>query len=137
MKNAEKFTLENYVLASPGVRCVGQVIDLFVSFSIFTLVLWVGLEIGIEKELVRATAVTATVSYYLFSDCLPNGQSVGKKLLGIAVISARTGKKCNIFQSLFRNVITPFFGFIDSIFILGKKRQRLGDKLVRTVVVVH
>ncbi len=66
MKNAEKFTLENYVLASPGVRCVGQMIDLFVSFSIFTLVLWVGLEIGIEKELVRATAVTATVSYYLF-----------------------------------------------------------------------
>ncbi|MCR9344916.1 RDD family protein [Vibrio alginolyticus] len=112
-------------------------IDLFVSFSIFTLVLWGGLEIGIEKELVRAIAVTATVSYYLFSDCLPNGQSVGKKLLGIAVISARTGKKCNIFQSLFRNVITPFLGFIDSIFILGKKRQRLGDKLVRTVVVVH
>ena len=66
MKNAEKFTLENYVLASPGVRCVGQLIDLFVSFSIFTLVLWGGLEIGIEKELVRATAVTATVSYYLF-----------------------------------------------------------------------
>lgn len=66
MKNAEKFTLENYVLASPGVRCVGQMIDLFVSFSIFTLVLWVGLEIGIEKELVRATAVTATVSITFF-----------------------------------------------------------------------
>ncbi|HHF3023649.1 RDD family protein [Vibrio diabolicus] len=60
-----------------------------------------------------------------------------KNFLGIAVISARTGKRCNIFQSLFRNIITPFFGFIDSIFILGKKRQRLGDKLVRTVVVVH
>ncbi|MGI2943778.1 RDD family protein [Vibrio diabolicus] len=112
-------------------------IDFFVSFSIFTLVLWGGLEIGIEKELVRATAVTAAVSYYLFSDSFPNGQSVDKKLLGTAVISARTGKRCNIFQSLFRNIITPFFGFIDSIFILGKKRQRLGDKLVRTVVVVH
>ncbi|MGU3842105.1 RDD family protein, partial [Vibrio diabolicus] len=37
----------------------------------------------------------------------------------------------------FRNIITPFFGFIDSFFIIGKKRQRLGDKLVRTVVVVH
>ncbi|HHF2997392.1 TPA: hypothetical protein ACPJ01_003788 [Vibrio diabolicus] len=66
MKNVENFTLENYVLASPGIRCVGQMIDFFVSFSIFTLVLWGGLEIGIEKELFRATAVTAAVSYYLF-----------------------------------------------------------------------
>ncbi|MGU3843338.1 hypothetical protein ACVZHT_17185, partial [Vibrio diabolicus] len=62
MKNVENFTLENYVLASPGIRCFGPMIDFFVSFSIFTLVLWGGLEIGIEKEPVRATAVTAAVS---------------------------------------------------------------------------
>ncbi|HHF3023650.1 hypothetical protein ACXHQ0_24025 [Vibrio antiquarius] len=91
MKNVENFTLENYVLASPGIRCVGQMIDLFVSFSIFTLVLWGGLEIGIEKELVRAMGVTATVSYYLFSDCLPNGQSVGKKLFGHCSYKCKNG----------------------------------------------
>ena len=27
MKNVENFTLENYVLASPGIRCVGQMVD--------------------------------------------------------------------------------------------------------------
>ncbi|WP_308302081.1 RDD family protein [Vibrio parahaemolyticus] len=60
----------------------------------------------------------------------------GKKFLGIKVISSRTGKNCNILQSLFRNILTSFLGPIDSIFILGKKRKRLGDWLVRTMVVV-
>ncbi|MFH4432797.1 hypothetical protein WMQ69_01530 [Vibrio diabolicus] len=66
-------------------------IDFFVSFSIFTLVLWGGLEIGIEKELVRATAVTAAVSYYLFSDSFPNGQSVGKKTFGHCSYKCKNG----------------------------------------------
>ncbi len=136
MKNLESFNLNDHVLASPGIRCIGQMIDSFISFSIFVFVLWVGLESGVEKELVRVTAVSMAVFYYLLSDSFPNGQSVGKKFLGIKVIGSKTGKSCNIVQSLFRNIHTPFLGFIDSIFILGKKRQRIGDRLVRTVVVV-
>ncbi|MFW9674476.1 hypothetical protein [Vibrio parahaemolyticus] len=78
MKNVESFNLKDHVLASPGIRCIGQMIDGFISLSIFVFVLSVGLESGIEKELVRVTAVSMAVVYYLFSDSFPNGQSVGK-----------------------------------------------------------
>lgn len=136
MKNVESCNLKDHILASPGIRCIGQMMDGFISFSLFVFVLWVGLESGIEKELVRVTAVSMAIFYYLFSDSFPNGQSMDKRILGIKVISLKTGKRCNIVQSLFRNILTPFLGLIDSILILGKKRQRLGDRLVRTVVVV-
>ena len=59
MKNVENFTLENYVLASPGIRCVGQMVDFFVSFSIFTLILWGGLEIGTDTLNLEAIGLKA------------------------------------------------------------------------------
>lgn len=137
MEDVKSSIEEAHTLASPGLRYLGQLLDFFVSIGLFMFILWAGKSLGIEQEVASLISLSIAVSYFLFSDGLPNGQSIGKKALGISVISSKTGKSCTIIQSFFRNMLTPIIGSIDAVFILGKKRQRLGDKLARTIVVVN
>ncbi len=62
------------------------------------------------------------------------GQSLGKKLMKIAVVDERTGAHCDYVRSVLRNVIrVP--GILDAIFIFSDRRQRLGDKVAGTIVI--
>ncbi|WP_416236708.1 RDD family protein [Vibrio owensii] len=112
-------------------------IDGAISAAIFIFFLWLGTLIGLSQDSSGLIAFSAAAFYFLLSDGFAQGQSLGKKLLGISVIDSVTGKSCSYPQSFFRNVLTPIIGMIDAIFILGKRRQRLGDKLAKTVVVVN
>ncbi|MCR9418229.1 RDD family protein [Vibrio alginolyticus] len=125
--------IESHRLASPGLRYLGQIIDGAISAAIFIFFLWLGTLIGLSQDSSGLIAFSAAAFYFLLSDGFAKGQSLGKKLLGISV----TGKSCSFPQSFFRNVLTPIIGMIDAIFILGKRRQRLGDKLAKTIVVVN
>ncbi|MCA3928806.1 RDD family protein [Vibrio vulnificus] len=127
----------DHLLASPGRRCVGDWLDLVITGFIFVLSLWLltQMDVDVDVEAARIGSVSLSVAYFLFCDCLPNGQSMGKRLVGLSVKSARTGQDCNVIQSIFRNALGALLGPIDSLFILGKKRQRLGDKLVNTIVI--
>ena len=70
-----------------------------------------------------------------------NGQSIGKKLVGIKVI--RTGGAPVTLGRLFwlRNVangvisIIPLYGFLDLLFIFGESRRCLHDRIADTIVV--
>ncbi|EGU37322.1 RDD domain containing protein [Vibrio sp. N418] len=135
MVSDNNFHNNEQVLASPGIRYIGQSIDFVISAAIFMFLLWITPKVGFEQETASLISIFTAVLYFLFSDGLPNGQSLGKKLLGISVISTQSGNHCSFTQSFFRNLLTPVIGTIDAIFILGKKRQRLGDKLAKTVVV--
>ncbi|WP_087025088.1 RDD family protein [Thaumasiovibrio subtropicus] len=137
MKAERDSSIEPRRLASPGLRYLGQVIDSVISFSIFMFMLWLGDVLGVSQNTSSLSAFSAAALYFLFSDGLANGQSLGKKLLGISVIDSVTGKSCSFPQSLARNFLTPLIGIIDAMFILGQKRQRLGDMLAKTVVVVN
>ena len=79
-------------------------------------------------------AFALAIAYFLFSDSLPNGQSLGKRLLGIVVVDERSYLNCNPWQSFLRNITTPFLSVIDWIFIFFGSRKRLGDMLANTVV---
>ncbi|AUJ35182.1 TPA: RDD family protein [Vibrio vulnificus] len=125
----------DHLLASPGRRCVGDWLDLVITGFIFVLSLWLSTQMDVDVEAARIGSVSLSVAYFLFCDCLPNGQSVGKRLVGLSVKSARTGQDCNVIQSISRNALGALLGPIDSLFILGKKRQRLGDKLANTMVI--
>jgi uncharacterized RDD family membrane protein YckC len=83
-----------------------------------------------------AAAIFYAFTYVLFSDGLAGGQSLGKRWVGIRVISAETGAPCTYRQSFVRNLLLSFLGPIDWIFIFGERRQRLGDKAAGTIVVV-
>jgi len=83
-----------------------------------------------------AAAILFAMMYGLFSDGLPGGQSLGKRWVGIRVVSIYTGSPCSFWQSFVRNILQSLLGPIDWIFIFGERRQRLGDKAAGTIVIV-
>ena len=74
--------------------------------------------------------------YTLLADGLEGGQSYGKRMVGIRVVSMRTGAPCSFGESFIRNLLLMVLGPIDWIFIFGERRQRLGDKAAGTIVIV-
>ena len=74
--------------------------------------------------------------YTLLADGLEGGQSFGKRMVGIRVVSMHSGKPCSFGQSFVRNLLLMILGPIDWIFIFGDRRQRLGDKAAGTIVVM-
>lgn len=67
-------------------------------------------------------------------DGFKNGQGLGKKLMSLQVLRLKDGKPCTFKDSFIRR-LTSVFQPLDSLWTLGKKRQRMGDKFAETVVV--
>lgn len=122
-------------LAGLGRRWGGQIIDSFITFFLFFAVAKTAELVGLPRDLVGLLAVVVGGGYYLFSDAMPNGQSVGKKILGMSVIDERSYLNCNLYQSFIRNITTPFLNFFDWIFIFFGSRKRLGDMLASAIVI--
>jgi uncharacterized RDD family membrane protein YckC len=122
-------------LAGLGRRWGGQMIDSLITFFLFLFAGRMGDFIGLPPTVVGILALGAGAGYYLFSDAMPNGQSVGKKLLGMSVIDERSYLNCNLYQSFVRNITTPFLSIFDWIFIFFGSRKRLGDMLASTIVI--
>ena len=118
-------------LASLGSRLGAQLIDSLIA----ALLLVIFMSIANIEMLSLAAGIAAFLGYKLLSDALPNGQSIGKMALNIAVVDKKTNKPCTISKSLFRNITLVFLGFIDWLFIFGRNRQRLGDMIAGTVVI--
>jgi hypothetical protein len=118
-----------FVRAGLSDRVVGQIIDGSIAFSpVFLLYAF---------DAPPATFVVGLVllfGYHLFADGLPGGQSLGKRLLGIAVVDDRTAKPCSYGQSALRNA-AQILGWLDWIWILGEERKRAGDHFAKTRVV--
>ncbi|WP_180022015.1 RDD family protein [Acinetobacter sp. YH16044] len=73
-----------------------------------------------------------------------SGQSIGKKITKIKIVDAETSQPVNLMRGFtLRSVLFIFLNFlsmplsviIDSVFIFGKKRQTLHDKLAKTKVI--
>ena len=122
-------------LASPKRRYLGQFIDILITWAVFIACLYVANKFAIQQDYAGIISVSMAGIYFVFSDALPNGQTVGKKLLNISVIDKQSGKYCSLWQSFLRNILTPVLGAIDAIFILSRKRQRIGDMMADTIVV--
>lgn len=120
-------------LAHPGKRFQGQFIDGLVAY-LLGIVLFYLLDKLIGREPAFYAGVVAGTVYFLLSDALPNGQSVGKKLLGLRVVNSKSMKPCSILQSFLRNVTFPL-GIFDWAFIFFGSHRRLGDFLASTIVV--
>lgn len=115
-------------------RVVGQFVDAVVATGPAFVIS--SLPLAYSALLILSVAWVAwAVFHLLLADGLKNGQSLGKRLAQTRVIHAATGKPCTYWQSLVRNLVLWFLGPIDWIFILGGRRQRLGDMVVGTIVV--
>lgn len=79
------------------------------------------------------------LTYHLFFELIMNGQSIGKKVIGIKVIGEDGGRPA-LHQYLIRWLTRPFdflfFGLIGLLtVVLSKKNQRLGDMAAGTLVI--
>lgn len=76
------------------------------------------------------------------------GTNAGKRLLGLRVVKADTGRTCGFGDMLVRNVVVGWFGLsilgaltfsighvVDALMVFGDRRQRLTDKVAGTLVV--
>jgi len=123
-------------LASTGKRYLAQIVDQFIAIGLGLFVAYIFDLVGI-KEIGIAMFWLIYIAYILFNDGLPNGQSLGKKLLSIKVINKTNATPCKLSESFIRNITTviPFLAMIDAVMIFGKKKQRMGDEMANTLVV--
>ncbi|GAB3546062.1 RDD family protein [Spirosoma fluminis] len=81
------------------------------------------------------------IGYLLTKDALPflNGQSIGKKLMGIKVVKEDTGQLLtnDYGTAITRQVslLIPLFNIVDALMVFSDDRKRFGDKWAKTVVV--
>lgn len=123
------------LLAPRAARFMGQLVDgVIAAVPLFGAVVLA----AVHQEVGTTAAIGAllfAIAYYLFADALVNGQSWGKRMLGMAVVDATTGRPCRLWQSFVRNALLAVLGPIDWLFIFGGRHQRLGDMAANTVVV--
>lgn len=118
-------------LASPGVRLGAPLIDTV----LIVLIVFLSALVGMAAPSLGLLGVVVALAYLLLADGLPQGQSVGKRVLDIAVIDRRTLRPCTYGQSFLRNFLLALLGIFDWIFIFGRTHQRLGDRAANTIVV--
>lgn len=145
MSMDRKYLLKSSIKVARVSRLIAKAIDLFIVLILSIFVYPLG--------------IILSVAYIAISDSLQNGQSVGKKFMGFAVVSLEDGKPCTVKQSAIRNLpiiiplgiaIVPIWGWIFSfligvplilleVYLLYKldSGHRLGDVMADTSVMAN
>jgi uncharacterized RDD family membrane protein YckC len=109
--------------------------------------------IAAAVEVVPKAGFFAGLAYLLLGDGLFDGRSLGKKLIGLRVVSAKSHNTCTFRDSILRNstfgigfifykilwfgwifvIIVSIFEFI--ILLGSKEGMRVGDEIAGTIVV--
>lgn len=126
------------ILASIGRRLLARIIDSAIAVLIFFIVKFSADALSAFVPAFTAkvgflSAFFAGFAYLLFADALPNGQSLGKRLLSIATVDSKTRKGCSLSQSFTRNA--GVLVIIDWVWIFLESRTRLGDMFAKTIVI--
>jgi uncharacterized RDD family membrane protein YckC len=130
---------EEFKRAGLLLRTVAKILD----FIIIAAVL----------EVVPTAGFFAGLAYLLIGDGLFDGRSLGKKLIGLRVVSADTNTPCTFRESILRNstlgigflfykvlwlgwILIILISIIEFIILLGSKDgKRFGDEIAKTVVI--
>jgi uncharacterized RDD family membrane protein YckC len=109
--------------------------------------------IAAATEVVPKAGFYAGLAYLLISDGLFEGRSLGKKIIGLQVVSSDINTPCTYRDSILRNFIFGigfffykilWFGWIfiviisvfEFIILLGSRDgMRLGDEIAKTIVI--
>ena len=135
----------DYDLASLGDRIIGRLLDgLVLAGYVIAIFLLIGFgninEFFSNNSWVIIFFILPIVFYDLLCELLLNGQSVGKKVMGIKVISLN-GAQPSLSQYLlrwtFRLVDFSLSGSLVAVIMVAasEKKQRLGDLVAGTVLV--
>lgn len=113
---------------------LGVLIGVSVYESVFESVfdLWGGRET--YNKTITYLSSTLWVFGIFFMDGVKKGGGFGKRLLSLQIVRLKDGKPAN-FKDAFIRRFLGIFQPIDWLFAFGKERQRMADKLAKTVVV--
>lgn len=146
----------HYHLAGPARRSLAYLIDLLVRAAIVFVLFVVGLFAGIANSdslshaslgLLLLVGFALDWGYYVFSEMIWSGRSVGKRALGLRVVT-EGGHPLHFVDSVLRNLLRAV-DFLPSIYFFGcyavgfavmageRRFRRLGDLLAGTMVVVE
>ena len=132
---------EEFKRAGLLLRTVAKLLDLII--------------IAAAVEILPKAGFFAGLAYILIGDGLFDGRSLGKRVIGLKVVSAESYKTCTFRDSILRNSILGigfifykmlWFGWIffiiiavfEYLILLGSKDgMRLGDEIAKTIVVDH
>lgn len=143
IQTAQNIDVE-YELAGLGHRIVACMVDMLLFIAYFLVAFYVLRFAGIDERISETAFIVIVILpvflYYLLTETLMNGQSIGKKLMHIKVISLDGGQ-----PSLRQYLLRWIFRLIDVTFSQGviaviavaisHKGQRLGDMVANTTVV--
>lgn len=124
------------VLAPIGKRFSAQFIDELIAVGGgYSLLIGMNELVASDGNTPFLAMIIFALLYTLFADGMFEGQSIGKKLMNLYVVSNEMEKPCTYLQSFVRNS-TYLLGIFDLVFLLGKERRRLGDRLASTKVLM-
>ncbi|NWF75372.1 MAG: RDD family protein [Nitrospirae bacterium] len=121
------------------VRSVAKILDFII--------------IAAAIEILPKAGFLAGLTYLLVGDGLFGGRSLGKKLIGLRVISLETYKPCSFKESILRNstlavgylfykviwigwIFILFAIIFEFIILIGSKDgMRIGDEIAKTIVI--
>lgn len=136
----ELATLKDRFLATLIDGVITMMIALGIIFTAAWLVGDVFGEDGSLLMIVRFIPIITFMGYHLISEIIANGQSWGKKLIGLKVVrldGAEAGLSDYLLRAVFHIIDTIFSaGVLAALMIASSKRkQRLGDMTANTTVI--
>ena len=135
-KLASRWARLGAFLLDIGLLGVCQALLIFGGFALFTL--FDGFNVHNASDMTSVSVVTLSVVLWLyglfFMDGLKKGGGFGKRLLALQTIRLEDGEPVN-FKDAFVRRFVGIFQPVDWLFAMGKEKQRMGDKLAKTVVV--
>lgn len=151
MKQLDLLTTQNVVIEYPAASVMERIIAAIIDLVILGVIVWFVVFIlgemmqeyridDIGRRFVMLVPILLLITYHTLSEYLANGQSVGKKVLGIRVVRM-DGQKAGLRESLLRAVML----IVDFVFTAGllgiltiatsRRYQRLGDMAANTFVI--
>ena len=121
--------------ASMQSRAIAKLMDVFLclAIGIFSVIF----ESKYSRDCYLSSAIW--VCSLLLVDGLGAGQSPGKRLLKIQVLTKKDGRPCGYFRSVMRNLFLLDFVFIFpaliDLTVMSRSDRRVGDFIAGTVVI--
>jgi len=143
-------TPPSFAPAGAGSRLMAGIIDFVIVLSVFLIIFGVTISLVFEEGVLYSIAnigfysqmiflavfLSTALIYNMVLEIFGGGQTLGKRIFGLRVISANGGN-VGILQSLLRNffkiIDLPLIGLL--LMLLRKDCRRIGDILMETKVI--
>lgn len=131
-----------YDVAAIGVRFIAALLDTSLFFAVMYVIWRVAIE-DASDQAQQAFLISATLLlclYYIVFERFWNGQTPGKRIMGIRVVQL-AGRPVTLISSVIRNLIRlidffpALYGLGVLIMFIDKQSRRLGDLVASTLVV--